>query len=159
MFNMNADRWIALVSLIITTGAVLFSIWVYKRGEKRRIPTIVTSPTPEVLVKPVVSRFGDFAVTHKGVAIGRNGNAFFVFFWNDGQLPILQADVISPYRVSFPEGVRVLDLSVKKSTRTILGVETQLDSGEERDYVVIRFAVLEPGDGVQIQMIVDGPPD
>ena len=158
---MSVDRWLILISLVITIGAVLFSIWAYRRGEKRRIPTVVKAPAPEVLVKSVVSRLAGFSVTYNGKSVGNNGvTALFIYFWNDGQLPILQSDVISPYTVSFPKEVRILDLAVTKSTRSILGIEVQVTSNNsESDSVVIKFAVLEPGDGLKLQIIFDGPPD
>src|ERR1035437_2941426 len=160
MLIMNVDRWVALISLVITIGAILFSIWAYRRGEKRRIPTVVTAPAPEVLVKPVVSRLAGFSVTCNGKPVGNNGiTALFIYFWNDGELPILQSDVFSPYTIFFPKEARILDLAVTKSTRSILGIEAQVTSNGESDSVVIKFAVLEPGDGLKLQIIFDGPPD
>ena len=160
MLMMNADRWIALISLVITVVAVLFSVWAYRRGEKHRVPTVVTAPTPEVLVKPVVSRLAGFSVTYKGQPVGNHGvTSLFIYFWNDGQLPILQSDVIAPYTIVFPKDARILDLNVSKSTRPILGIEAQVISDGETDSVALKFAVLEPGDGLKLQIIFDGPAD
>jgi hypothetical protein len=157
---MNADRWVALISLVITVGAVVFSIWAYRRGEKYRVPTGVTAPSPEVLIKPVISRLAGFSVTYKGQPVGNNGvTALFIYFWNDGQLPILQSDVIAPYTIVFPKEARILDLNVTKSTRPILGIEAQVISDGETDSVALKFAVLEPGDGLKLQIIFDGPAD
>ena len=158
---MNADRWIAVVSLTVGVGAVLFSYWVYRRGEKRRVPTMVAAPSTVVLVKPEVSRLKDFSVTHDGKIVGVNGvTATFIYFWNDGKLPILRADVTSPYTISLPKGVQILNLAVTRSTRPVLGIEAHVVSNEEgTDCVEISFSVLEPGDGLKVQIIFDGPSD
>jgi hypothetical protein len=156
---MNADRWIALVSLMITIAAILFSIWAYRRGEKRRIPTVVTS-APGKLIEPTLNRIDGFSITHKEKPVAANGISLLsVFFWNDGQLPLQSSEVISPYRVIFPKDVRVLDLALTNTTRSNLGIEAKVVSTDEYDSIMISFSVLEPGDGLKLQVIFDGPPN
>ncbi len=90
MLDMNADRWFAVVGVVIGVSGILLTIWVYRRGEKRRVPTVVASPSRVVLVHPGASLFGGISATHNGKPIGNDGiTAIAVYFWNDGQLPIL----------------------------------------------------------------------
>ncbi len=160
MLSMTADRWIAVVSLAVTIAAVLFSIWAYKRGEKQRIPTVITSPQPEALVKPILSKLDGFDVSYRGERVGKEGiTAFFIYFWNAGQLPVRHSDVLAPYGVRLPANARVLNLSVVKTTRAILGIDAQLQQSSEGDLIKMNFAVLEPGDGLKLQVVIDGPPE
>ena len=157
---MTVDRWIAVISLVIGFAAVIFGIWAYKRGEKRRVPTFVTSTTPEALVKPVVSQLKDFSITHKGIPVGGSGvTSVYIYFWNDGELPILRADVISPYKITFPKGVRILDIATTTATRPILGIKSTIISNQDSESLEIEFDVLEPADGLKLQVIYDGPQD
>ncbi len=81
MLYMSVDRWIAVISLVVAIGAGLFGIWAYKRSEKRRIPTIVTSPSPKPLVQPELSKLGAFDVFYQDQNVGKHGiTAFFIYF-------------------------------------------------------------------------------
>jgi hypothetical protein len=156
----NVDRWLALIGVLIGIAGILISIWAFKRGEKRRIPTFVTALVPETLAKAILTRLEHFSLTHKGKPIGESSvTAFFVYFWNDGRLPILASEITSPYTIGFGKNVRILSLSITKMTRPVLGAKADLIRGEESDSVELGFSVLEPGDGIRVQIIIDGPAD
>jgi hypothetical protein len=89
--------------------------------------------------------------------VGHNGiSEATIFFWNSGTLPILADEVLEPYTITI-RNVPILAHSVLKSSRDVIGMKLSY-LGEDEDRLELGFAVLEPGDGVSIRLIFDGPP-
>jgi len=68
-----------------------------------------SAPTRSVLLDPVLTKLTGFELLYEKQPIGSSGvTALHVYFWNDSQLPILESEVMAPYTVALPPGVRIL---------------------------------------------------
>jgi hypothetical protein len=157
---MTIDRWIAVAGIaasILVTWLV--SRYYYKRGDKRRIPTFVVSPSRKILADPGLRSVEELSVLFQGGEVGERGiTEAQIYFWNSGMLPILKDDILEPFFVALPGPI--LHCSVLKSSRKVLDVKVSVsDPLFDDKRASLKFAVLEPGDGATIKVIYDGPPD
>lgn len=147
---MTIDRWITLVLAVVSWFVARYY---YRRSEKKRVPTFILH-SMRALAEPGLCGVGDFALSYRGAEVGRNGiTEAKVNFWNSGQLPILEDEVLETYTISTP--VRILTHSVLKASRDVVNLRPALN--ESQTALALHFAVLEPGDGATLRFVFDGP--
>jgi hypothetical protein len=156
---MTVDRWLAVIGILLTW---LVTRYYYRRSEKRRAPTFIVESV-KVLVDSGLRKIGGFSVLWERLAQGRDIEVgddgiseAIIVFWNSGTLPILAGQILEPYTIT-TRGVPLLNYSVLKSSREVIGMQLSR-VGEDGDSLELGFSVLEPGDGVTIRLIFDGPP-
>lgn len=157
---MTTDRWLTVIGIVASCFlSWLISRHFYRRSDKRRIPTFVVRPSRKTLVDPGLKSVDGWSVLLEDREVGVRGiTEAQIYFWNSGTLPILQNEILEPFIISFPEPI--LRCSVLKSNRDAIGMGVSVpELIYENKLLLIRFTVLEPGDGATIQVIYDGPPD
>ncbi|HMD76787.1 MAG TPA: hypothetical protein VKG86_05375 [Terracidiphilus sp.] len=109
------------------------------------------------MVQPELAKFDKFSLLYDGTEVGKSGiTAIQVFFWNSGSLEILSSQVLKPYSISISDE-QILSWSIIKTNRGV--IQPQLVRTDENfNSLRLSFAVLEPGDGVVIEIVYDGPP-
>src|ERR1700688_4722100 len=100
---MTPDRWFTLVVSAVTflLGGLLTRHY-YRRSDKRRSPTFMLG-SREALSSPRLIASARIKMIHDGAEVGVNGITHAqVYFWNAGNLPILQSEVLERYTLSLP---------------------------------------------------------
>jgi hypothetical protein len=156
--NPVVTAWMGIGGLLVGLIGIGLAIYYGKRAEKRRIPTFVVQPNSEVLVKKIVMSYPGLSVSfHDQPLTGEGVVATRIQFWNRGSLPIIKSEVLRPYKIVFPEGCRFLDLVLVKESRPEIETRFSVSGEDKRDFVSIDFNILEPRDGMTIQLLYCGP--
>jgi hypothetical protein len=161
---MTPDHWLWVIGLLLSAFiSWIVSRYYYRRSEKKRTPTFIVQSVNTLVDSNFLKR-GGFSVLWErrygagpDLAVGDEGiSEATIYFWNSGNLPILADEVLEPYRITI-KNVPILGYSVVKSSRDVVGMKLSY-LGEDGDGLELGFSVLEPGDGVTIRLIFDGPP-
>ncbi len=150
--------WIGISGLLLGVLGISLAIYYGRRAEKRRIPTFVIQPSPEVLIKEALLAYRGFSVKfHNIPVIEQSVVAVHIQFWNRGSLPIIKSEILRPYKIVFPKSCKFLDLAIVKQSRPEIQTKLCVDNGDEQEFVSIDFNILEPGDGMTIHVLYNGP--
>ena len=97
-------------------------------------------------------------VLHNGQPLGaRNVTAATLYFWNDGRAAIRKSAVLKPYTIDLDQSVQVLESQTINVTREVCRFEIfPKKSGHQ---VALNFEIIEPQDGVEVQIIYAGDPN
>ena len=77
---------------------------------------------------------------------------------NDGRAPIRKADVLKQCTISLGESLRLLDARFTV-TRDVCGFVMEFLAHVNKTDIALGFDIMEPQDGVQIQIIYAGDPN
>jgi hypothetical protein len=156
MAQLNLDQWIGVVGSLIGIIGICLAIFYGRKSEKRRIPTFVEQPGRDLLCRKILTAFPNFLLTHGGQSLaGSDVVGFRVQFWNSGNLPILDGEILKPFTFSLPAECQILNTQLVMQSRD--EVKARITVSERT--IALSFAVLEPDDGVNIQVIYAGPTD
>jgi hypothetical protein len=155
MSEMTVDRWLTLISIVVSSLiSWLFARHYYRRSEKRRAPTFVLHSSRKVLATPELAGVPGASILFDGAEVGKHGiTEAQVYFWNSGGIPILRDEVLEPFCASLPGSI--LRCSVLKVSRDVVGLQVAV---RDKQSAVLQFSLLEPGDGGTVAIIYDGPP-
>jgi hypothetical protein len=96
----------------------------------------------------------------EGKKVNRDVYSVEGFLWNSGTETILGSDVIMPLVVTIPSSVRLLDAQPLYTSRPEL-TQARFRVDKTADIAALRFdfRVLEPGEGLTISILFEGPKD
>ena len=109
--------------------------------------------------KTVIVREGQLSrlsVTLDGKPITTDLTAAQVTIWNDGNQSIRREHVLEPMALRTPAGVRIVDVAIRKVSRSLVHPEldkTKFENGE----VDVSWNILEGYDWIDLQITYAGP--
>jgi hypothetical protein len=144
------------IGTLATIGFGLLSIYLYRRGKKRRGLTYKVHPVRTQIVKAgAVSRL---SVLHDGHEIKTDITAAHIAIWNQGRESIHRADMLRPLIIETADQVPILEATIQMATHDVIGLKldvSQCDQGR----LGVSWEILEERDGGIVQMIYAGSPD
>lgn len=144
---------VGITGSIASILGILLSIYFYLAAHERRDLTYFVYP-----VKAAVIRAGQFPklqVSMDQKPVNGDVTAAQVAFWNAGDRPIRQDEVLRPFSVQTKNGARILEARLRKVNRDVAGIA--LETGQaENGLILIRWKILERNDGGIIQLIYEG---
>jgi len=153
------DRWINVVSLLVGVVGIALGVYFYLASIQKPEPTYLVDPVRTQLVntsEPGAERLG--ITFDKQPLDAKEITAVRVYFWNNGTAPIRKADVLGEYRIGFVEPkIEIIDARILQASRSLarFGIDkTNMEGIPAR----LWFDVMEPGDGVTVQIIYLGGP-
>jgi hypothetical protein len=163
----GAFRWlraewqaaVTALSLALAVAGLAFGFyWYVNPKPPNPAPSYAVLPSRSLLVQGHSSATSGVGVTYNGQTMsGQDIVALTIYFWNDGNAPMREGDVLTPFVLGLPVGTKVLDARVLAQTRSVCGVRAE-NLQNESGAVLVGFRILEHGDGAKIQIIYAGDP-
>jgi hypothetical protein len=151
---------LAIGGLMIGAVGIGLAVYYGRRAEKVRRPTFSTQQTRFTVIHKSILTYPDFSILYKGAKLADQNVVFTrIRFWNSGNMPILASDVLTPFRATFPVGCRLLVSSLAQTSRPEIKAKISHDELAGADSIVITTTVLEPNDGLSINVIYAGDLD
>ena len=79
------------------------------------------------------------------------------YFWNHGRAAIHQSDVLIPYTIDLDKSATLLECLTISVTRDVCGFIIYPETTGNQ--VSLNFNIIEPQDGIQVQLIYAGEPN
>ena len=149
-------EWIGVIGIVI---GILVSSFTWWASEKTRdLSFRLTTDRAEILKSGVSS---DITAFYKGVEIRGDLIAYRFVVWNAGREPIRWTeDVLKEVAIQPTGGMKLLEAKVVRASREEIGL-TVAERTVETNKVVLKWKILERGDGAVIQVLatnVTSPP-
>ena len=150
--NLSAGAW-TLISLVGSIPIAAVFLWL---GEKSKELSFAVSPTrPEIVRAGIASSVTAF---HNNILIAGNLSAIQFAVWNQGRDPIRQPDdVLRAVTVKPAAGMKILEAKVVATTRD--EIEFVIAPPATNGDIVLKWRILEKGDGALVQLLVVNAPD
>ena len=150
--NLSAGAW-TLISLVGSIPIAAVFLWL---GEKTKELSFAVSPTrPEIVRAGIASSVTAF---HNDMLITGNLSAIQFAVWNQGRDPIRQPeDILRTVTVKPAAGMKILDAKVVNATRD--EIEFSIAPPAANGDIVLKWRILENGDGALVQLLVVDAPD
>lgn len=143
---------------IVIGGLIAWVTWDASRVEVD--PTMIVDPQRTVLVERDRIKDAPLKVVRRdGAPVETDVTAVRVYFWNDGRKPMLQDDVLEPFRLSVKAPAEILDFRVLQESRPQITRQVVERVENTTDQLAISFRVLERREGLTLQLVVAGDPN
>ena len=108
--TMSIDRVIAIVGVVGTVIGLWLAWYFYKASQPTRIPTFLVDPWRPLLAGGSSSETSDITILYKGRPIGQRAvNVVRVYFWNAGNTPITDAEILEPLTITISPNSEILE--------------------------------------------------
>jgi hypothetical protein len=148
--------WIGFVGTVASVVSLFLGVYFFLVSQRYPDVTIATEPARIRIV--VAGQTSGIRVYAGGDEVTSDVTAVQVSVWNRGTAPIRDGDVLEPIELSLEPPVPILEVQVTRASRPACGLVW--DAGRQAEGVLpLKFKILEPGDGVTLQLIYAGPTD
>lgn len=149
--------WITFGSAVLAVVSLGFGYYWYRASQLKPNLTFTVSPVVTELKRPDFDP--DFKFAYKGKEVqADNVTSIQIAVWNNGNKAIKEADVLDPVKIKVGNSVQVLSVHIKKQTRSVCYARIVTDDKELHDGSFgLKWRILEPEDGMVIQVIFVGP--
>ena len=150
---------IGIVGSVASVVSVVLAILFYAEGKETRELVYVTHPIRTVLARG--DRPGGLKISFMGEPLSAvDIVALQLALWNHGKLSIRPENILNPVEVHLEPPGRVLEASVVKPSREIIGLKVS----DDREFlrkgrIPISWRIMEQGDGGIIQIVYAGTPE
>jgi hypothetical protein len=145
------------LAIISVMASGMFSWYFYDQSQQDRIPVYATDVFPTTAYDTDESDDRPFKVTLKsGEDLDKDIYLAEHFFWNKGNRPILESDVLEKLTITFKdEKSTLLDVRVNKMSRTVVDCKVSPVSSDKKSFS-LTYRVLEEADGCSIKLFYTG---
>jgi hypothetical protein len=153
-----SDRQLGIFGAMIGVAGVLLSIYLYIITQKERQPIfLLDNESRAVIVSNNKTSESSLVVKRRdGKLINADVNIAKFYFWNNGEIPIKQENILKKILISIDGESEILSYKILDSTRGIVG--ESLKPNDSRS-LSLSFKILERGDGISGQVIYSGNKD
>jgi hypothetical protein len=135
---------------------VLLAIYFYLEGKEYRDLAYFEYPAKATVVK--AKEASSITVLHNNQKIDTDISATQILIWNNGTQNIKTDDFLEPIVLSTRSGSQILEASVRKTSRDVIGLtldRSKIESGK----LGVSWRILEHNDGGVIQIIYASGPE
>ena len=146
----------ALAILSVIASGV-FSWYFYDKNQQDRVPVYATDVFPTTVYDIDENDDRPFKVVLKsGEDLEEDIYLAEHFFWNKGNRPILESDVLEKLTITFnDEKSTLLDVRVDKMSRTVVDCKVSPVSSDKKSFS-LTYRVLEEADGCSVKLFYTG---
>jgi hypothetical protein len=144
---------LAAISALAGVGAIVAAFWVYVR-QRRRKELAYQIVSLSRLLQPETARIKRLQLTYDGSLVS-DAYLFLIRLTNTGNEPIVRDDYETPILVCFSPSPIVLDVELIASSHPNMIAQLERRDGQ----VAVHGLLLNPGDYVALQILLDGQPD
>ena len=140
--------WISILVGLLSLAMAIFGVVMTVRARKRAHMTFLSQDI--ALIGGYATYPDEIEVRYQGVPVPKV-MASTVWIWNSGNTTVKGADIVpsDPLRFQFPGDV--LNVSVRKVTRYVIGVSARISP--KPNTVHWTFEFLDPGDGAVLEVL------
>ena len=144
-----------VITSVIASGVL--SWYFYDKSQQDRIPVYATDVLPTTVYDADESDNRPFKVVLKsGEDLDEDIYLAEHFFWNKGNRPILESDVLEKLTITFKdEKSTLLDVRVDKMSRTVVDCKVSPVSSDRKSFS-LTYRVLEEADGCIVKLFYTG---
>lgn len=157
MGNISKEHIGYIVAILSVIASGIISWYFYDKSQQYRLPVYSVEPFSSAVFKANEKKEFPFKVTtNDGKPILKSIYLSTHYFWNKGEKPILQSDVLEPLKVTLSsekEGLKILNVSVSKFSRKVVSCSSDQISDNE---IELTYKVLENNDGCAIDILYIG---
>jgi hypothetical protein len=147
-----------IVSVVVGAIGIAIGYYLYRRSIKAPIPSYAIHPLRVRIVDKTQMTAPGLQVLHNGVPLdAKNVTCATLYFWNSGRAPIHQSDVLIPYSINIDKSATLLECLTISVTRDVCGFIISPETTGNQ--VSLNFNIIEPQDGIQVQLIYAGEPN
>lgn len=149
---------LGVLGLLIGIIGIVFSAYTYYESQRRIEPVFVTDPVrTQILDSDGIIKTAPISVLKaNGEKVKGDLTAVRFFFWNNGNDSIKRDNILEPIRIEVVgENTEMLDYKILKVSRDITGIKVT-KSQNHINSLDLDFNILEPGDGVSVQLLLEG---
>lgn len=152
---MNKEYVGYIVAILSVIASGIISWYFYDQSLQFKVPTYSSDPFPSVVFKAKKENDFPFKVTtNDGKPISENIYLATHYFWNNGDKPILNSDILDDLTVKFKStNFEILSAAISKESRKV--VNCAVDAIKQNE-IRIQYKVLEKGDGCAIDILYIG---
>lgn len=109
---------------------------------------------------PVVSagEASRLSVNYNGMPVSGDISAAQIALWNSGKAALRASDILTPVAIHTGSNTRILEASVRKSSRQVAAIKLNTAEAARGD-IAVGWNILEQNDGCVIQIIYAGSSD
>lgn len=146
-------RLVGIIGSIGSIAGVVVSVYFYSVSKESPNLTYFVHPARAIVLR--TNQTSNLTVQFDGQDLASNVTTAQIAFWNAGNKPIRQADILKPLVIRTGDGSRILEVRLRKSSRDV--VQIALNVSRLMDAVVeIGWNILEQNDGGVIQIVYAG---
>lgn len=155
-FSTSQGVLVGIIGTVASIISVPLTLYLYIRQSPRRKFTYRVNMVRTQIVKAGES--SRLSVRHDGQKLASDVTAAHIAIWNQGRKSIRQKDMLRPLVIQTEHHVPILEASVRKVTRDVIGLN--LDEAEcWQGQLKVLWNILEGRDGAIVQRIYAGSPD
>lgn len=156
MEGLVKGRIITIASLVLGILGLVSSYYFYAKGRLERVPTLIVDPDViPIARRNQLSNTTFRMVTQDGRPIVDDLVLVNAYLFNSGSLAIRPENVLDDIGVAVAKG-EILDFRVARQSRDIVQAVAVRSMEYPDSAVKLTFRILEPGDGVLLQLFVLG---
>ena len=156
MERLVKGRIITIASLVLGILGLVSSYYFYAKGRLERVPTLIVDPDViPIARRNQLSNTTFRMVTQDGRPIVDDLVLVNAYLFNSGSLAIRPENVLDDIGVAVAKG-EILDFRVARQSRDIVQAVAVRSMEYPDSAVKLTFRILEPGDGVLLQLFVLG---
>ena len=149
-----SNPWFIAIASICSIFSVIEGVIIYRLQWAK--PSIVASMNS--VATPVVKTgtASKLAISYEGKPITSDITAVQIAIWNAGKKAVRPEQILNPITISVEGKHRILEAQIQRSTREVCKPTLQTDLLSDGK-LGINWRILEPKDGLLVQVIYEGP--
>ncbi|MBK7222870.1 MAG: hypothetical protein IPH94_16625 [Saprospiraceae bacterium] len=150
---LNQNRWLNVVFLILGTGSIVISIYLYFKSRKRKLPTYLMKTFN--LFKNKISNIDKLNITYDNTHI-ENLSITKIALWNRGNEVINYSDVAprNLLQIKMLNSKQILDAQIKYTKNNNNNFTIQIS--EDKKSLIIKFDYFFQNEGVVLEIFHNG---
>ena len=151
MHELLSPSWVGILVGLVGLIVGIFGLAMTVRSQKRSHMTTISQDI--ALIGGYAVYPDEIEVRYRGVPVPKV-TASTVWIWNSGNTTVRGTDIVLDNPLGFQFLGNVLNISVRKVTRDVIGVSALISP--KPDTVHLTFEFLDPGDGAILEILHDG---
>ncbi len=149
-------QWLGWLGLLVGVTGLGLAWYFYQASREVRDPVFIVYPSRfEIVSAGRIATAPIKVLRSDGTPISADVYAVYFFFWNAGRRSIRPENVLDTLQITLLDSAsEILDFKPLITSRPITRIT--LTRGTGRRTLVVHFAILEQGDGLQGQIIYQG---
>lgn len=146
---------VGIVGSLASVAGIFLAIYFYLDSKVAPELIYFVEPARAVVAEP--GRLSRVRVRFDEKTVETGVTAVQIAFWNHGKQTIRKDDVLEPFVITTEHGEPILDATVRKASREVVGLELRQDSLAQ-GRLIVSWNILERDDGGVVQLIYAGGP-
>ena len=141
-----------LFSIVLAVLGIFLACYFYFQGKEYPLLNFYENPAKATLIN--IGEVSNIKISVEGHGDVKQLTASQIAIWNSGSKSIKRSNVLEPFILYLPDGIDIIDATIKKTSRDIINFKVEPDFN--KDIILISWDILEKDDGAIIQVLHTG---